>query len=345
MSKDLLSFTLVRLVRETLILTDEDVKKLLDMREVMEVVERAFKEKGLGRVQMPKKSYIFYDKYEGDLRVMPSYLEVLDVSAVKVVNSHPRNRIKYGLPTVMAVVVLVDPKSGFPMAIMSGSWLTAMRTGAAGGVAAKYLAREESETLCFIGAGTQARTQLMALSLVLKAIKHVKVYDVDEGASRGFADFSSKVVEGSKVEVCETPRKAVEEADVVTTATPSREPIVMNDWVKRGTHINCIGADAPGKEEIDPRILLRAKVVVDDVEQAVHGGEINVPIAKGLFRREQIYGELGEIIAGLKKGRERADEITVFTSTGLAIQDAVTANLAYDKAVARGLGMRIRLVV
>jgi alanine dehydrogenase len=332
-------------VHETLVLTDEDVKELLDMREVMEVVERAFKEKGLGRVQMPKKSYLFYDKYGGDLRVMPSYLEALDVSAVKVVNSHPQNRAKYGLPTVMAVVVLVDPKSGFPTAIMSGSWLTAMRTGAAGGVAAKYLAREDSETLCFIGAGTQARTQLMALSLVLRSIKHVKVYDVDEKASRGFANFSSKVVEGSKVEVCEAPKEAVEGADVITTATPSREPIVMDEWVKRGAHINCVGADAPGKEELDPRILLRAKVVVDDVEQAVHGGEINVPIAKGLFRREQVYGELGEIVAGLKRGRERVDEITVFTSTGLAIQDAVTAKLAYDKAVARGLGLRIRLVV
>ena len=332
-------------MHETLILTDEDVRKLLDMREVMEVVERAFKEKGLSRVQMPKKSYLFYDKYDGDLRVMPSYLEALDVSAVKVVNSHPQNRSRYGLPTVMAVVVLVDPKSGFPMAVMSGSWLTAMRTGAAGGVAAKYLAREDSETLCFIGAGTQARTQLMALSVVLRSIKCVKVYDIDEAASKGFAEFSSKVVEGLKVEVCGTPREAVEGADVITTATPSREPIVMDEWVGKGAHINCIGADAPGKEEIDPRILLRAKVVVDDVEQAVHGGEINVPIAKGLFKREQIYGELGEIVAGLKKGRESADEITVFTSTGLAIQDAVTARLAYEKALARGLGMRVRLVV
>ncbi len=330
---------------ETLILTDEDVKILLEMREVVEAVEMAFREKGLGRIQMPRKSYLFFDKYEGDLRVMPSYLEALDVSAVKIVNSHPRNRSKYGLPTVMAVVVLVDPKSGFPMAVMSGSWLTAMRTGAAGGVAAKYLAREDSETLCFIGAGTQARTQLMALNVVLRAIKHVKVYDIDERASKDFAEFSSMVVEGLRVEVCRTPKEAVEGADIITTATPSREPIVMDEWVGKGVHLNCVGADAPGKEEIDPRILLRAKVVVDDVEQAVHGGEINVPIAKGLFKREQIYGELGEIVAGLKRGRERADEITVFTSTGLAIQDAVTAKLAYDKALAMGLGMRIRLVV
>jgi alanine dehydrogenase len=331
-------------ILETLLLTDEEVKGVLSMEEVLEAVERAFREKALGRVQMPPKIYLFYSRYGGDLRVMPSYLEELDVSAVKVVNVHPENRRRFGLPTVMAIVLLIDPKSGFPLAVMSGSWLTAMRTGAAGGVAAKYLARKDSEILCFIGAGTQARTQLMALSLVLKSIKHVKVYDIDEKASREFADFSSKVVEGSRVKVCRTPKEAVEGADVVTTATPSREPIVMNDWVKRGAHINCIGADAPGKEEIDPRILLRAKVVVDDVEQAVHGGEINVPIAKGLFRREQIYGELGEIIAGLKKGRERADEITVFTSTGLAIQDAVTAKLVYDKAVLKRVGRSLRLV-
>lgn len=330
---------------ETLILTDDDVKELLDMREVIEVVETAFREKCLGRVQMPSKVYLFYTKYDGDLRAMPSYLENLEVSAVKVVNSHPRNRIMYGLPTVMAVVVLVDPKSGFPLSIMSGSWLTAMRTGAAGGVAVKYLAREDSEFLCFIGAGTQARTQLMAISTILKNLKLIKVYDIVEENAEAFTNYALKTINGVKAQVCRTPKEAVEGADVVVTTTPSREPIVMDSWIKVGVHFNCIGADAPGKEEIDPNILLRAKVVVDDVEQAVHGGEINVPIAKGLFEREQIYGELGEIVAGLKRGRERSDEITVFTSTGLAIQDAVTAKLAYDKALSKGVGIKIRLVV
>ncbi|MEM2534340.1 MAG: alanine dehydrogenase [Candidatus Nezhaarchaeales archaeon] len=336
---------MVSLLYETLILTDDDVKELLDMREVIEVVEVAFREKCLGKVQMPPKVYLFYTKYDGDLRVMPSYLENLEISAVKVVNSHPRNRIAYGLPTVMAIVVLVDPKSGFPLSIMSGSWLTAMRTGAAGGIAVKYLAREDSEVVCFIGAGTQARTQLMAISTVLKNLKEIRVYDVVEENAKAFANYASKMLSGVGVQVHERPKEAVEGADIIVTTTPSREPIVMDQWIKAGVHFNCIGADAPGKEEIDPNILLRAKVVVDDLEQAIHGGEINVPIAKGLFKREQVYGELGEIVAGLKRGREELNEITVFTSTGLAIQDAVTAKLAYDKALSRCVGMKVRLVV
>jgi alanine dehydrogenase len=329
---------------ETLILTDEEVKGLLSMEEVLEAVERAFREKALGRVQMPSKVYLFYGRHGGDLRAMPSYLEGLDVSAVKVVNSHPENRRRFGLPTVMAVVILIDPRSGFPLAVMGGSWLTAMRTGAAGGVAAKYLARRDSEVACFIGAGAQARTQLMALSLVLRDIKLVKVYDIDEEASRRFAAYASKAIGGAKVEVCASPREAVEGADVVTTATPSRQPIVMSGWVGEGVHFNCIGADAPGKEELDPGILLRAKIVVDDMEQAVHGGEVNVPIARGILRREHIYGELGEVVAGLKRGREARSELTVFASTGLAIQDAVAASLAYEKARLKGVGRSLRLV-
>lgn len=314
------------------------------MREVIDVVEMAFREKYLGRVQMPPKVYLFYAKHDGDLRVMPSYLEDLEVSAVKIVNSHPRNRIMYGLPTVMAVVVLVDPKSGFPLSIMSGSWLTAMRTGAAGSIAVKYLARDDSEVICFIGAGTQARTQLMAINIVIKNLKHIKIYDVREEAAKSFADYASNIVKGVKIDVCKGPKEAVEGADIIVTTTPSRKPVVMDHWVKEGCHFNCIGADAPGKEEIDPNILLRAKVVVDDMEQAVHSGEINVPIAKGIFRENQIYGELGELVAGIKKGRERREEITVFVSTGLAIQDAVTAKLVYEKAISRGMGTKIRLV-
>ncbi|MEM4576474.1 MAG: alanine dehydrogenase [Candidatus Nezhaarchaeales archaeon] len=315
------------------------------MREVISAVESAFREKCLGRVQMPPKVYLFYRKHDGDLRVMPSYLEDLEVSAVKIVNSHPRNWITYSLPTVMAIVVLVDPKSGFPLSIMSGSWLTAMRTGAAGSIAVKYLARNDSEIICFIGAGTQARTQLMAINIVLKSLKHLKIYDVREEAAKAFADYAANTVKGVKIDVCRSPKEAVEGTDIIVTATPSREPVVMDRWVKEGCHFNCIGADAPGKEEINPNILLRAKVVVDDVEQAVHSGEINVPIAKGILREGQIYGELGELVAGIKKGRERREEITVFVSTGLAIQDAVTARLVYEKAVSRGVGTRLRLVM
>jgi len=330
---------------KTLFLSDREVKDLLDMNCVMDAVEFVFREKELGRVQMPSKVYLFYGKHGGDLRVMPSYIEEADLSAVKIVNSHPGNMERHGLPTVMATVILVDPRNGFPLAIMGGSWLTAMRTGAAGGIAAKYLARRDSESVCFIGAGTQARTQLLALKVVFDGLRDVRVYDLRTEVSRGFADHVQVLLEGAKVRVCESPKEAVKGADIIVTTTPSREPIVMNEWVSSGVHFNCIGADAPGKEEIDPFILLRAKVVVDNMEQAIHSGEINVPIRRGIFDPGKIYGELGEIVAGLKKGRETDEEITVFTSTGLAIQDAVAARLAYERALARDIGMKINFVI
>jgi alanine dehydrogenase len=324
-------------------LSDAEVKELISMREVMEKVELAFKEKGLKRVQMPAKIYVFYRKYDGDLRVMPSYLEELDVSAVKIVNSHPENRVKYGLPTVMAVVVLVNPKNGFPLAIMGGKTLTDMRTGAAGGIAARYLARKNSKIVGMVGAGAQARTQLASLLEVYGKLEEVRVWGLYGTGDEFAAEIKSKYSNINRTFSVKSVKEAVEGADIVVTATPSRQPLVMNDMVSPGMHFNCIGADAPGKEELDPMILKRAKVVVDDWEQASHGGEINVPLSKGIITKEDVWAEIGEIVAGLKPGREREDEITVFASTGLAIQDAIVAKLVYDKALKKGVGRFIQI--
>jgi alanine dehydrogenase len=326
-------------------LTDDEVKKLLSMDEVMEAVEQAFKEKGLGRVQMPAKIYIFFKKYNGDLRTMPSYLEKLDISAVKIVNVHPDNRTKYNFPTVMAVIVLIDPKNGAPLAIMSGTTVTDMRTGASGGVAAKYLARKDSKIVGLVGAGVQARTQLMALLEVYKKLEEVKVWSrSNETKQRFVAETEHAYGHLCKIISVDTIKEAVEGADIVVTTTLSRQPLVMNDMVSSGTHFNCIGADAPGKEELDPAILKRAKIVVDDWEQASHSGEINVPLSQGIITKKDVWAEIGELAAGLKSGRERRDEITIFMSTGLAVQDAVTAKIAYDKAIKKRIGRFIEIM-
>jgi len=329
---------------ETLLLTDDEVKKLLSMEEVMEAVESAFREKGLGRAQMPAKIYLFYKKYNGDLRTMPSYLEELDISAVKIVNVHPDNRTKYNLPTIMAVIVLIDPKSGAPTAIMSGTTITDMRTGAAGGIAAKYLARKDSKIVGLVGAGAQARTQLMALLQIYRKLEEVRVWSRGKETKQRFvAETEPQCEHLCKIIPAETVKEAVEGANIVVTTTPSRQPLVMNDMLSSGVHFNCIGADAPGKEELDPAILKRAKIVVDDWEQASHSGEINVPLSQGIIIKEDVWAEIGEIVAGLKPGRERRDEITIFTSTGLAVQDAVTAKIAYDKAIKKGIGRFIKI--
>ena len=327
---------------KVLLLSREEIEGLISMREAIEAGEKAFRAKGLGKVQMPPKSYVYFKNYDGDFRVMPAYLEEMGAAGVKIVNSHPRNPKEYGLPTVMAIIVLLDPKTGVPLAIMDGTWITNLRTGAGGAVATKYLARKDSKTIAMVGAGVQAKTQLLALNEVLK-IEEIRINDLSQVKAEQYANEMSKKL-GIDTKVIKETRKAVEGADVVVTTTPSRKPILMNDYVSKGMHINAIGADAPGKQELDPEILLRAKVVVDDMEQAIHGGEVNVPISKGIITSGDIYGDLGEIVTKKKPGRTSRDEITVFDSTGLAIQDIATDWVVYKKAKKMGKGKEVELL-
>lgn len=320
-------------------LNQKDVKSVLDMPAAMDVVEKAFKQHGLKKVQMPPKTYLYFEKHNGDLRTMPSFLEAQDITGVKIVNVHPDN-LMIGLPTVMALVVLNSTKTGAPLAIMDGTYLTDIRTGAAGGIAAKHLARPDSRVVGMVGAGNQARTQLLALAQVFdieqvritsKVISHYKEFEKE---MEGIVD----------CELIKTPHvEEVCDCDILVTTTPVRSPVVKSEWVKEGTHINAIGADAKGKQELDSQLLTRAKVVVDDIVQASHSGEVNVPLSTGVISSKDIYCELGEVIAGVRSGRESDDEITIFDSTGLAIQDLATANLAFERAVERGIGSRLEM--
>jgi len=325
-----------------LFLRDDEVRGLLTMREAIEAVEAAYREKGLSRVQMPPKSYLYFTRHDGDLRVMPSYIEALEIAGVKVVNSHPLNPERHGLPTVMALLVLVNPPDGRPLCVMGATWLTAMRTGAGSGVATKYLARKDSVVVGIVGAGTQARTQAMAMVEVLKELREVRVYDRKPEVARRFAEEMSRSL---GVEVRPTPNveECVRGVDVVCTTTPSRSPIVMRDWISPGTHINAIGADAPGKQELDPAILKSATIFVDDLEQASHSGEINVPLRQGIISLSDVRGEIGEVVAGKKPGRTSDAEITVYDSTGLSILDVATGELVLRKAEREGVGLWLDL--
>jgi alanine dehydrogenase len=325
-----------------LLLSRKDVEELVSMREVIEAVEEAFRAKGLGKVQMPPKSYIYFDRFQGDFRVMPAYLEDMGAAGVKIVNVHPKNPQEHGLPTVMATILLLDPKTGAPLAIMDGTWVTNMRTGAGGAVAAKYLARKDSHVIAMVGAGVQARTQLTALSEVLD-IDEVRVSDVVKGKAKKYAEEMGKQL-GIEIEPMADVGKTIKGADIVVTVTTARGPIVMDEWISDGMHINAIGADAPGKQELDPNILKRAKIVVDDLKQALHSGEVNVPLSEGIIARGDIYAELGEVITGKKPGRASRDEITIFDSTGLAIQDIATDWKVYQKAKKMGKGKEVELL-
>ena len=324
-----------------LILTQKDVQKILPLgqiKKVINAVEMAFSDFSQGIAQMPPKMYLIFKEFDGDLRIMPSWSKKLVMAGTKIVNVHPQNP-KKGLLSVMAVIVLNDPKTGMPLALMDGTWITAMRTGAASGVATKYLAKKEAKTLGVVGAGFQAITQIAAISKV-KKLKEILVYDIREEAIERLAKILAKekikIKKGSLEEVCQK--------DILVTATPAREPIVKKEWIKPGAHINAIGADAPGKEELDPEILKNSKIVVDCLEQAEHSGEINVPLAKGIIKKEDIFGELGEIVSGKKPAREKEDEITIFDSTGLAIQDLYTATLVYREAKRKKIGKEIKIL-
>jgi alanine dehydrogenase len=309
------------------VLQRSEVQQLLTMDKVLEAVERCFKHKAKGEAIMPPKIYLDIARYGGDFRAMPAY--VGGYAGVKWVSVYPNNS-RRKMPAVMAVIIISDPETGQPLAVMDGGYITSMRTGAAGGIAVKYLARKNSRIIGMVGAGVQAKTQLMAMAQVLPWIDEVKVFDLSGEASRAFVmDMTAKL--GVRLRVVQSIEE-VTEADVVVTTTPSTRPVVMNRHIKPGTHINAIGADAPGKQELEPGILLRGKIVVDDVEQASHSGEINVPLSQGVIKVDDIYGTLGDIVVGKKRGRESDEEITIFDSTGLAIEDVICAGLAYEES-------------
>jgi alanine dehydrogenase len=328
---------------KVLLLSENQVSELLSIEEIMEAVENAFKEKALGYTQMPPKVYLYFPRHNGDIRAMPAYLERLDVASVKIVNSHPENQRKFGMPTVSATVFLLDPSNGAVLSIMAGNSITAMRTAAAGGIAAKYLANKSSKIASFIGAGVQAKAQLQVLLLVFTHLEEIRVCDISSKAAESFAFEAKNKAARSRIVVVDSEAEAVREADIVVTTTPSKKPLVFNAWVSEGTHFNCIGADAPLKEELDPAILKRSKIVVDDWEQAAHSGEINVPLSQGILSMDDVWAELGEIVAGTKHARTSKTEITVFDSTGLAIQDAVAVDLVYKKAISRNAGCFITI--
>lgn len=304
----------------TLFLGRNDVRGLLDMVTVIEAVEQVFKDWASGKARMPAKSYLLLS--EGDFRAMPAALP--GAAGIKWVNVHPQNPSR-GLPTIMAILVYNDPTTGYPLAVMDATEITAYRTGATTAIAAKYLARKDSHTLGIIGAGHQAYTQLLA-HVQLFRLKEIRVFDRLASATEKFIkSLPNYPVRASSLE--ETAA-----SDILCTVTPAREPFMKKEWIIPGTHINAIGADAPGKEELEPSLLNAATVVVDDLEQASVAGEINVPVRKGLFRIEQVYATLGEIIAGKKPGRRDKKAITIFDSTGVAIEDIATAKVIYEKA-------------
>jgi ornithine cyclodeaminase/alanine dehydrogenase len=313
---------------KTLVLTRSDVEQVATMELAVAAVERAFAAFGRGEATMPPKVYLPIEDHDGDFRAMPSRLG--DSAGVKWVSVHAHNRKRYGLPTVMAVYVLNDPANAFPLAVMDGTLLTALRTGAAGAVASKHLAGGAPKTISFIGCGVQAYTLHGCHGVVFDEFESL-AHDRNAATVKRFADR----VGARAVSLEEAAR-----ADIVCTATPSRTPFIEAQW---GVHINAMGADAPGKQELTTEALKTAAVYIDDIHQATGSGEINVPLTDGDFSVDDIAGTLGEVVAGLIPKPDLA-ATTVFDSTGLAIQDVSVARAIYEAAKSRSIGREIDLI-
>ena len=325
---------------KTLLLNSDDVHENAEMDELVPAIEEAFAAYQRGDAQMPPKSYIDLPTYNGDFRSMPAYLDAgeWDAAGVKWVNVHTDNEEQYDLPTVMGTMIYSDPKNAFPLAILDGTELTMKRTGAAAAVATDHLAVPDASSLGIVGAGVQSYTQLEAISSV-RDIEEVVVSDLSEERVARFIDaFEDRF---------DVRAGSIEEAaacDVLSTVTPVEDPIVSREAVGDHTHINAMGADAEGKHELADEVLLDATLVIDDYEQTTHSGEINVPYAAGVLGDDDIYGQIGEIVVGEKEGRTTDDGITVFDSTGLAIQDVAAAHVVYEHANERDNGYAFDLL-
>ena len=325
---------------ETLLLDPADVDENAEMAEVIVAVEEAFDAYEADRVQMPAKSYIDLPAYNGDFRSMPAYMDAgeWDAAGIKWVNVHTDNPAEYDLPTVLGTMIYSDPRNAFPLALLDGTTLTRKRTGAAAAVATDHLAVADASSLGIVGAGVQSYTQLEAISTV-RDIEQVVVSDKREEAVEQFVeqfDDEFDVRGGSIAEAAS--------CDVLSTVTPVESPIVSADDLGEHTHINAMGADAPGKNELAPGIVTSAKLVIDDYEQCTHSGEINVPWSEGILSDEDLHGELGEIVAGKRPDRTAEDGVTVFDSTGLAIQDVAAAHVVYERASRNDNGTPFELV-
>ena len=324
----------------TLILNKSDVASVLSMKDCMDAMESAFSELANGTAVLPLRTAI--TPPDGLSLYMPAYLKNMQALACKVVTIYKNNPLKYNLPTTIGKVLLQDPLTGDVICIMNGGYLTAVRTGAASGVATKYLARKENGQVAGIfGAGVQAKMQLWAVAEARKLSRAI-VYDISEDAVHAFISEMSKKL-NLEITRATSPDELLQ-ADIICTATSSGTPLFDGNKVREGTHINGIGSHTPGARELDSTIVRRSKFVGDSREACFkEAGDIIIPVTAGEIPESHFYAELGEIITGKKEARISDREITIFKSNGLAIQDAATAKLVYEKAVSAGIGLKVEI--
>ena len=326
------------------ILSGADVRRAVTMAEAVEAVREAYVQLSAGQAVVPLRTPVEVEKRDAVTLFMPAYLTASDAMGAKIVSVFPGNPT-LGLPLIHAVVVVVDAETGQPAAVMDGTYLTALRTGAASGVATGLLARPEARAAAIFGAGAQARTQLEAICTV-RALERVWVYDLAPGAAQAYAQEMSQRGRPipADIVVADTPAQAVREADVICTATTSSRPVFDDADLKPGVHVNGIGAYTPEMQEIPAETVARARVVVDSRSASLaEAGDLIVPLQAGLISEANIHGEIGEVAAGTIPGRTSDSEVTFFKSVGVAVQDVAVAALILRRATERNLGIEVEL--
>jgi len=326
------------------ILSGADVRRAVTMAEAIQAVREAYVQLSTGQAVVPLRTPVPVAKREGVTLFMPAYLTGSDALGAKIVSVFPANPAR-GLPLIHAVVLVVDAGTGRPLALMDGTYLTALRTGAASGVATDLLARRDARVAAILGAGAQARTQLEAVCTVRK-IEQVWVYDLDRRAAEAYVE----EMKGrgppipTDISAAGSPAQAMRNADVICTATTSRTPVFADADLKPGAHINGIGSYTPDMQEVPAETVARARVVVDSrLASLAEAGDLMIPLRQGLIAETDIHGEIGQVAAGLLPGRSSDQEITFFKSVGVAVQDVAVAHLILRRAAGLGLGSEVML--
>lgn len=320
------------MTRQTILLDRATLAPLLDLGDCIQAVEEAFRAHGEGRVAPP--GLLHAEAPRGEFHVKAGVMDLgQPYFVIKINGGFFRNRADFGMPNIQGLVLLCDATHGYPLALMDSKAITVKRTGAATAVAAKYLARPDSKTATICGCGTQGAIQLEAL---LRLFKLEKVYAHSRNVE-SMERFARECEARFGVTAAAAPdlEKALSESDICVTCTPAKAAFVRHEWVRPGTFVAAVGADSPDKQELDPLLLRGNKVVADILEQCIHVGEIHHGIAGGTLRAEEVHAELGQVIAGTRVGRTGAREITVFDSTGTALQDVAAAVLVYRKVEAK----------
>ena len=326
----------------TLLLRRSDVEDLLSLHDCIDAVDEIFRLQGQGKIPAP--GILGVRAPDGGLHVKAGLLPGDRNYLVAKLNANfPGNNAHFGLPTIQGVIAVFDAENGVPLAILDSIDITIKRTAAASAVAAKHLARKDSSVATICGCGQQGRAQLRAVLLVLPLTK-IYAFDVNERAAMNFRNELSRQLKIG-IEPVRDLASAIQKSDVCITCTTANEFFVRKEDVRRGTFIAAVGADDVTKQEIDPALIASAKVVADSLEQSCAIGEVHHAIAQSLMRKEDVYAELCEIVAGQKTGRVADDEIIVFDSTGVAIEDAIAAAAVYERALANHIGTNFDFAV